>query len=98
MKNMIDKYVYAEVYEILKRRNDKVEKIPKKIIEHIRKNGEKINLNKTYNEDVDILQQVSRGAQNLWLSIFIKYIANDNQKENLKEILIRNEIKYKNLE
>lgn len=47
------------------------------------------------NSDEEILNQVSREAFCLYISLYLQYVADDEEKAKLKEILIENEVKLK---
>lgn len=54
-----------------------------------------------YNFNIDfekpIYMQLSREALSLCISLYLKYVASDSEKEKFKKILIENEIEYKKI-
>ena len=82
---------YNEVLAILDRNPFVYDKIPKYIIKYLNKNSAKfyeVKCAKTEN----ILNHVSREAIELYTSIYIDYAATEREREELKRILIENDV------
>lgn len=56
---------------------------------------EKVGYIFEYKQDKEILTKVSREAFCLYVSLYLQYVANDEEKAELKEVLIGNEVKLK---
>ena len=48
-----------------------------------------------FDENQEILKQISREALSLCVSLYLQYIADENDLEEFKKVLIDNEIKFK---
>ena len=55
----------------------------------------KVGYSFEYKNDEEILNQVSREAFCLYVSLYLQYVAGDDEKAKLKEVLIKNEVKLK---
>ena len=95
MKRFIETKTYLEVWSILEVKSEIKEKIPVSVLEHIYKNAKKVGYSFEYNQDEEILNQVSREAFCLYVSLYLQYVATEEEKAKLKEILIENEVKLK---
>lgn len=95
MKQFIENEIYLEVWNILETKNEIKTKIPEDVLKHIYKNAKKVEYSFEYNSDEEILNQVSREAFCLYISLYLQYVADDGEKAKLKEILIENEVKLK---
>lgn len=76
-------------------KNEIKTKIPEDVLKHIYQNAKKSGYSFEYNLEKEILNQVSREAFCLYISLYLQYVADDEEKEKLKEILIENEVKLK---
>ena len=56
---------------------------------------EKVGYSFEYNPDEEILNKVSREAFCLYVSLYLQYVADEEEKTKLKELLIENEVKLK---
>ena len=90
---MDEKYAkaYVEVLEIISYfSEEEYEKIPKEKIEFYENNKDK-NYEFSFNPDKDLKEQnVSNEAKAIIVNLFDMYFATDEQKELLKQILLRN--------
>lgn len=90
---MINNTCFIEVNTIIGQMNkDEISKIPKDVLETISKkaNNQKtdIDTNKTLEE------QISKEALSILTYIILKYVANNEQKSQLKNSLTQNQIQY----
>ena len=95
MKQFIENKIDLEVWNILEAKNEIKTKIPEDVLKHIYKNAKKVGYSFEYNSDEEILNQVSREAFCLYVSLYLQYVASDEEKAKLKETLIENEVKLK---
>ena len=95
MKQFITNQTYLEVWSILEMKNEIKTKIPEDVLKHIYQNAKKCGYSFEYNLEKEILNQVSREAFCIYISLYLQYVADDEEKEKLKEILIENEVKLK---
>ena len=95
MKQFISNQTYHEVWKILELKKETKERIPEDILKHIYKKAMKSGYRFEPDVQAEILNQVSRDALVLYVFLFLQYAANENEKVQLKEILIQNEIKRK---
>ena len=90
----MDSKVYSEVLAIISSNMFIYEKIPKKIIKFLEKHASKFYEVKYPKRD-SILSHVSKEALELYVSLYIDYVATEHEKEELKKILIENEMRYR---
>jgi len=84
---------YAEVYEVIKRNSDFKEKLPKEVLDQIKDNAKRTG-HVLFNENDEILKQISRKALLLVVYLYLKYVEEDVEiREKIKEELIKNEMK-----
>ena len=85
----------AEVYEVLiSLKPIEYNKIPKNIIINIRDNRDK-----NYEKDFENLQngQMSKDASKILAAIYLKYLANNDERNIVKEIIVNKNIKNSNI-
>ena len=92
MKQQIDTVTYIELAEVLKQKQDVAEKIPKEVIDYIYTRASEAE-NEIKYDNVDILNIISKEAFSLYVYLFTKYVADNNEKEKIKKVLINNEVK-----
>ena len=95
MKQMIDKGIYVEIYEVIKNRNEFASKLPDEIVKHIKKNACSTGYKFEYDKTKDIFSQIKRETLIFCISLYLKYVASDEEKEKFKTVLIGHEIEYK---
>ena len=95
MKQFLETKTYIEVWNILETKNEIKKKIPQDVLNHIYKNVKKSGYSFEYNPSEEILNQVSREAFCVYVSLYLQYIADEREKAKLKEVLIENEMKLK---
>ena len=96
MNRYIKDKLYKEVWEVLQIKTEIKDKLPNDVIKHIQKSASKSNYEITFNKnDEDILKSISTDAFCLYISLYLQYVANEEEKEQLKKVLIENEIAYK---
>lgn len=97
MKQIVDRKTYTQVYKVIKQKKEFQEKLPQNLIKDIEKMMDKTNEDFTYDESKDIFSQIDRNALAICTYLYTKYIATDEEKNNIKKILIKNEIEYKKI-
>ena len=84
--------VYFEVMEVLKVKQDTCQKIPQNVLSHIEKHAKKYQ---TKTDKEITLSTLSDDAFSLYLALYLQYIAENEEKEKIKKILIENEVAYR---
>jgi len=83
-----------EVYEVIKKADIFKNKLPKDVIEFFENKVKKCRYVFEYNQKEDIFKQISKDSLALVTYLYLKYICDDEEKKlELKDILIKNEIK-----
>lgn len=96
MKQFISAKIYRELWNVLNIKMEVKEKIPLEVLKCIYKNAMNSGYSFNYTKDVDVIKIMSNDAFCLYAYLYIKYVANDVEKEKMKKILLENEIEYKN--
>ena len=87
---------YVEVYEVIKKNESFLEKLPKDIIRHIENKAKKSRYIFNYDETKDIFSQISRNALSLVTYLYLKYVCDDeNEKKKMKKTLCENKLEFK---
>ena len=89
--DLISPEIYAEVYQILNVYAFVYDRIPRRIIKYIKRHASR-TFKVQYPMQENILNYVSREALEVYTSLYIEYVANDSEKEELKQILVSNEV------
>ena len=93
--NFIKDKVYREAMNVLKNNQEMCQKIPQEVLAHIEKHAKKAsNMNVEALDEISIAK-LSDDAFSLYLSLYLRYVAEGEEKERLKKKLIENEIKFK---
>lgn len=93
MKNKLSVNIYQETYEALKKYPELLEQIPQEIQKYIKKQALKSEQKFKCDNEEEILSQIDKKSLALFIHLYIKYgNLNETQKEELKNILINNEI------
>lgn len=95
MKQFINSRIYSELWSVLNVKTEVKEKIPLEVLKHIYKNAINSGYNFNYTKDDDVVKIMSNDTFCLYTSLYIKYVANDIEKEKMKKILLENEAEYK---
>lgn len=96
MSHFINDRVYKEVWEVLQIKKEIRDKIPNDVLQHIKKSALQSSYEISFSEnEEDVFKNMSREALCLYISLYLQYIANEEEKEQLKKILIENEIEFK---
>ncbi len=90
----LDGRVYSEVLAVINTNMFIYEKIPKNIISFLEKHASKFYEVKYPKRD-NILSHISKEALELYISLYIDYVATEREREELKKLLIENEMKYR---
>lgn len=90
---MMNNTYFIEVNSILNKMNPKeISEIPKDIIEIIRKKANNQQINIDSNKRIE--EQISNEALSILTYIVLKYTGNNEQKIQLKNTLIQNQMEY----
>lgn len=95
MKQFISSKTYSELWKVLEEKTEVRTKIPEDVLKHIYKNAINSGYRFEYTSKDDILKIISKDTFCLYVSLYLQYVAEDDEKEKIKKILIDNEIKYK---
>ena len=95
MKQFISSKTYSELWKVLEIKTEVREKIPEDVLKHIQKKAVNSGYKFEYTSSDDVLKLISQETFCLYVSLYLQYVADDFEKENIKKILINNEIKYK---
>ena len=90
---MINNTCFIEVNTIISQmNNDEISKIPKDVLETINKNANSQQIEIDSNKKLE--EQISKEALSILTYIILKYVANNEQKNQLKNSLTQNQIQY----
>lgn len=93
MKNKLSVDIYKETYEVLKIYPELFKQIPKEIQKYIEKQALKSVRIFEYSSEEEIFSQIDKKSLSLFAYLYIKYgNLNESQKDEIKKILINNEI------
>lgn len=95
MKQFINSRIYSELWSVLNVKTEVKEKIPLEVLKHIYVNAMNSGYSFNYKKDDDVVKIMSIDTFCLYTSLYIKYVANDIEKEKMKKILLENEAEYK---
>ncbi len=95
MKLFIDNRVYNELWKVLEIKEEVKRKIPEKVLKHIYKNALKSGYKFECNDEKSVLKEISPETFHLYISLYLQYVANDHEKQKIKDKLIKNEMDYK---
>lgn len=95
MKQFINSRIYSELWSVLNVKVEVKEKIPLEVLKHIHINAMHSGYSFNYTKDDDVVKIMSNDTFCLYTSLYIKYVANDIEKEKMKKLLLENEAKYK---
>lgn len=94
MYKKINEKTYVELFYVLNLQKEIFEnKIPKDIIDNIHKKAQNSNIHVELDEN-NVINEISREAFCIYLFLYTKYVADEEEKENIKKILKENEIKH----
>ena len=87
---------YVEVYEVIKKNEAFLIKLPKDIIRHIENEAKKSRDEFNYDETKDIFSQISRKSLSLVTYLYLKYVCEDeSEKKEMKKRFGKNQIAKK---
>lgn len=98
MRQFISDETYSEILEVLKVKKEVAEKIPEDVLHHMYDKVVKSKKKFDYDPQKDILKSISKETFALYVALYLQYVANDEEKVNIKEVLIKNEKKQKNIQ
>ena len=85
---------YAEVYEVIKQDKGFQKKIPQDVLTHIKSKAKRAKFEIQYQQEEELLAQISRNSLLLLIYLYLKYDGEDNKiKQEMKELLVGNEMK-----
>ena len=84
---------YAEVLEVLNNFDkEELNKIPEEVIDYVSQNASDENIQLDNTKKLE--EQISKESLTILTYIIIKYVADNNQKKQIKDSLIENQITY----
>ena len=87
---------YVEVYEVIKKNEVFIEKVPKDIIRHIESKAKKSRYVFNYDKTEDILNEISRKSLSLVTYLYLKYVCEDkSEKKEMKKWFSRKQVERK---
>lgn len=97
MKQFISDETYSELFEVLKAKQDFTNKIPEEVLRHVYNKVAKSKKKFEYDSEKDILKCISKETFALYVALYLQYIASEQEKMDIKNVLIKNEMKQKNI-
>lgn len=98
MKQFISDETYSEILEVLKNKKEVAQKIPEEVLKHIYDKALKSRCKFEYDVTKDILKCIKKETFSLYVALYLQYVANEQEKSDIKEVLIKNEKKQKNIQ
>ena len=97
MKQFISDNAYSEILEVLKEKKEIAQKIPEEVLRHIYIKANKNKKKFEYDFEKDIIKCISKEAFALYVALYLQYVASEEEKCDIKTLLIENEKKLKNI-
>ena len=97
MKQFISDETYSEIWEVLKVKKEFAKKIPEEVLKHIYSKVAKSKKKFEYDSEKDILKCIRKETFALYVALYLQYAASDEEKLDIKNVLIKNEMKQKNI-